>query len=243
MNKYVSRGLWFALFVGGLTLGGTAAANAATTSGADGIVSGTQVAPAVDAPVSLGGNAIAVLGDAVSTATGSTPAAPAPAPAPATTAPAPSTSGEDGTLSGTQVVPDVAAPVTVGGNAVAVAGDAVSAAAPAAAPAPAAPAPAPAPAPAAAPQTVTAQSTSFQPSNARAAVVSQDEKFPEPISLVPNLVYAEADSDQNGVISPSERRSYDILHPTLGQRPADVPPKRVVDAELREYASIAKNQF
>lgn len=105
-------------------------------------------------------------------------------------------------------------------------------------PAPAPPAPAPA-----APTTVTAQSTSFQPSNARAAVVSQDEKFPEPISLVPNLVYAEADSDLNGVISPSERRSYDILHPTLGQRPADVPPKRVVDAELREYASIAKNQF
>lgn len=58
MNKYVSRGLWFALFVGGLTLGGTAAANAATTSGADGTVSGTQVAPSVDAPVSLGGNGI-----------------------------------------------------------------------------------------------------------------------------------------------------------------------------------------
>jgi glucose/arabinose dehydrogenase len=108
------------------------------------------------------------------------------------------------------------------------------------------PAPAPTPTPAAAPKTpttVTAQSTSFQPTNARAAVVSQDEKFPEPISLVPNLVYAEADSDQNGVISPSERRSYDVLHPTLGQRAADVPPKRVVDAELREYASIAKNQF
>lgn len=99
------------------------------------------------------------------------------------------------------------------------------------------------PAPAPAPTTVTAQSTSFQPSNARAAVVSRDDKFPEPISLVPNLVYAEADSDQNGVISPSERRSYDVLHPTLGQRPADVPPKRVVDAELREYTSIANNQF
>ncbi|WP_431102508.1 hypothetical protein [Roseateles noduli] len=103
-------------------------------------------------------------------------------------------------------------------------------------------APAPAPAPAA-PTTVTAQSTSFQPSNARAAVVSTDEKFPAPISLVPNLVYAEADSDQNGVISPSERRAYDVLHPTLGQRPADVPPKRVVEAELREYTSIANNQF
>ncbi len=84
MNKYVSRGLWFALFVGGLTLGGAAAANAATTSGADGAVSGTQVAPSVDAPVSVTGNALGVLGDAVSTATGSgATSAPAPAPAPA----------------------------------------------------------------------------------------------------------------------------------------------------------------
>ncbi len=96
---------------------------------------------------------------------------------------------------------------------------------------------------ASAPTTVTAQSTSFQPSNARAAVTPTEEKFPEPISLVPNLVYAEADSDQNGVISPAERRAYDVVHPTLGQRPADVPPKRVVDAELREYTAIANNQF
>mgnify|MGYP003348464466 CR=1 FL=1 len=29
----------------------------------------------------------------------------------------------------------------------------------------------------------------------------------------------------------------------LGERPADVPPKRVVDAELREYTSIANNRF
>lgn len=96
---------------------------------------------------------------------------------------------------------------------------------------------------ASAPTTVTAQSISFQPSNARAAVTPTEEKFPEPISLVPNLVYAEADSDQNGVISPAERRAYDVVHPTLGQRPADVPPKRVVDAELREYTAIANNQF
>ena len=96
---------------------------------------------------------------------------------------------------------------------------------------------------ASAPTAVTAQSTSFQPSNARAAVTPTEEKFPEPISLVPNLVYAEADSDQNGVISPAERRAYDVVPPTLGQRPADVPPKRVVDAELREYTAIANNQF
>ncbi|MEK0170501.1 hypothetical protein WMN62_03365, partial [Curtobacterium citreum] len=116
MNKYVSRGLWFALFVGGLTLGGTAAANAATTSGADGAVSGTQVVPSVDAPVSLTGNALGVLGDAVSSVTSPAAAPAAPAPAPAS---APTTSGADGTASGTQVAPTVTAPVSVGGNAVA----------------------------------------------------------------------------------------------------------------------------
>ncbi|MFX1677974.1 hypothetical protein PV762_01975 [Mitsuaria sp. CC2] len=100
----------------------------------------------------------------------------------------------------------------------------------------------PAAAAAATPTTVTAQSTSFQPSNASAAV-TDTEKFPAPVSLVPNLVYAEADSDLNGVISPAERRAYDVLHPTLGQRPTDVPPKRVVDAELREYTAIANKQF
>jgi hypothetical protein len=112
--------------------------------------------------------------------------------------------------------------------------------APALAPAPAASAPVPAPAP-----TVTAQSTSFQPANALAANVGQStvEKFPPPVSLIPNLVYAEADRDENGVVSPAERRAYDVVHPKLGERPADVPPKRVVDAELREYNAIASKQF
>lgn len=125
-----------------------------------------------------------------------------------------------------------------------------TAAAPAAAPAraPAAAAAAPAPAPAAAPApaptpAVAAQTTSFQPSNARAAATGEKQEFPPTVSLVPNLVYAEADSDQNGVVSPSERRAYDVVHPKLGERPADVPPKRVVDAELREYTSIANNRF
>ena len=71
---------------------------------------------------------------------------------------------------------------------------------------------------------------------------TEEEEFPEPISLIPNLVYAEADSDENGVTSPAERRAYDIVHPSLGARPVEVPPKRVVDAELREYASVANNR-
>ena len=103
--------------------------------------------------------------------------------------------------------------------------------------------------PATAVQTATSQLVTAAPPAQPAATqtvslaAEEPEKFPEPISLVPNLVYAEADSDQNGVISPAERRAYDVVHPTLGQRAADVPPKRVVDAELREYTAIANQQF
>jgi len=103
--------------------------------------------------------------------------------------------------------------------------------------------------PATAVQTATSQPVTAAPPAQPAATqtvflaAEEPEKFPEPISLVPNLVYAEADSDQNGVISPAERRAYDVVHPTLGQRAADVPPKRVVDAELREYTAIANQQF
>ena len=103
--------------------------------------------------------------------------------------------------------------------------------------------------PATAVQTATSQPVTAAPpaqpdaTQTVSLAAEEPEKFPEPISLVPNLVYAEADSDQNGVISPAERRAYDVVHPTLGQRAADVPPKRVVDAELREYTAIANQQF
>lgn len=97
MNKNVTRGLFFALCVGGLTLGGAVAANAATTTGADGIASGTQIAPNVDAPVFVTRNAFGIVGDAVSTATSPAtapvPAAPVPAPAPAAPVPAPAPAG------------------------------------------------------------------------------------------------------------------------------------------------------
>ncbi|WP_183151325.1 chaplin family protein [Microbacterium sp. Se63.02b] len=59
----------------GITLLGATAANAAETTGDDGLLSGTQAETAITAPISVVGNAISVLGDAV------TPA-PAPAPAP-----------------------------------------------------------------------------------------------------------------------------------------------------------------
>ena len=140
MTKYVSRGLALVLFTGGLTLLGAGIANAADTTGDDGLLSGTQIAAPITAPVEAAGNAVSVLGDAFAGGT----AAPAPAPAPAS-APV-TTSGTDSVLGGTQAVVEAAAPVTVQGNAISVVGDAASAPAPvAAAPAaePAAPAAAP----------------------------------------------------------------------------------------------------
>ena len=67
MNKYVSRGLWFTLCVGGLWLAGTAAANAAETSSGSG---GTQAVVGATAPVTISGNAISVLGDSTSSGQG-----------------------------------------------------------------------------------------------------------------------------------------------------------------------------
>ena len=144
MSKYVSRGLALVLFTGGLTLLGAGIANAADTTGDDGLLSGTQIVAPITAPVEAAGNAVSVLGDAFAGGT----AAPAPAPAPASApASAPvTTSGTDSVLGGTQAVVEAAAPVTVQGNAISVVGDAASAPAPvAAAPAaePAAPAAAP----------------------------------------------------------------------------------------------------
>src|SRR4051812_40010053 len=117
MNKYVSRGMWFTLCVGGLWLAGTAAANAAETSGSDGVATGDQAVVGVSIPVSLSGNGISVLGD--SSSTGSTAATPA-APAPSASI-SPDSIG--GVLSGDQAVVDVSVPVTVAGNAVSVVGD------------------------------------------------------------------------------------------------------------------------
>ena len=137
MSKAISRGLCLVLFTGGLTLLGTTVANAADTSGDDGVLSGAQVLAPIAAPVDVTGNAISLLGDAVAA-----PAAPAAAPAPATaTAPAPApvtTSGVDSLLGGTQAVVEAAIPVTIGGNAISLTGDAASIGT-AAAPAPVAP--------------------------------------------------------------------------------------------------------
>lgn len=84
MNTFVSRALWGTLLAGGITLLGATVAQAVETNGDDGLLSGTQALLSLDAPVTVAGNAISVLGDAQSTDAETT----APAPAPASAAPA-----------------------------------------------------------------------------------------------------------------------------------------------------------
>jgi hypothetical protein len=122
MSISLSRGLLFVLVTGGLSLAGACAANAAETDGTGSIAGGNQVLPAISAPVTVDGNALALLGDATSggssaATTGSATAAPA----------QPSTDGSHSIAGGNQVAPDIAAPVTLGGNAVSVLGDATAA--------------------------------------------------------------------------------------------------------------------
>jgi len=147
MSKYVSRGLALVLFTGGLTLLGAGIANAADTTGDDGLLSGTQIVAPITAPVEVAGNAISVLGDSLSGGAAAPAPAPAPAPVPAPAPAAPvSTTGSDSVLGGTQAVVEATVPVTVQGNAISVLGDSAATAAPAAAApaaAPAAPATAP----------------------------------------------------------------------------------------------------
>src|SRR5690606_3053020 len=125
MNKYVSRGLWTVLVTGGFMALGVGVAHADTgTTGEDGIASGTQGILGIELPVQLGGNAISLLGDAHSSgATTSAPATAAPADASG------GTSGSDSVAGGTQLLPELGVPITLGGNSISVFGDASSTAA------------------------------------------------------------------------------------------------------------------
>ncbi|MBG6237789.1 hypothetical protein IWX78_000732, partial [Mycetocola sp. CAN_C7] len=127
MNRHVARCLYGVIFAGGLTLLGATAANAADTSGDDGLLSGTLVDSVVSVPVSVGGTAVSLIGDS-STADSVASSAPATASAPvgSSSPSTSSTSGDDGIASGTQVTGVVSVPVTVAGNAISVAGDSVS---------------------------------------------------------------------------------------------------------------------
>ncbi|MEQ4521066.1 cell wall anchor protein, partial [Pseudarthrobacter sp. B907] len=97
MHTNLRRGLLGTLFAGGLLALGTSVASAAdTTSGSDGLASGTQVIAPVTAPVTLGATSIGLLGDSAATNGGTNPAAPASSTGGSTT------SGNDGAASGTQ---------------------------------------------------------------------------------------------------------------------------------------------
>lgn len=122
MNSHVKKGLYCALLVGGFSLLGVGAANAAETSGHDALGSGTQVISAVAAPIDVEGNAISVLGDSSTSGSDEADTAGA-ASAPAASS---TTSGSDGVASGTQAVAEPSAPVTVSDNAVSVIGDSSS---------------------------------------------------------------------------------------------------------------------
>ncbi|WP_314451803.1 chaplin family protein, partial [uncultured Microbacterium sp.] len=63
MRKFYSRALWGALVGSGLAVLGCGIANAADTSGAGGLLSGDRALVSVDLPVTVGGNAVSVIGD------------------------------------------------------------------------------------------------------------------------------------------------------------------------------------
>lgn len=92
----------------------------ASTTGESGTASGTQVAPAVTAPVGISGNAISVLGD--SRTSDSTSGGSADSGDPAINE-SDTTTGEDGTLGGTQIAPAITAPIGLSGNAITILGD------------------------------------------------------------------------------------------------------------------------
>lgn len=122
MRTFIKRALLGVLIGGGIALAGAGMAQAAETDGEDGLLSGSQILPSVEVPITVGGNAISVLGD--SSSSDSAPAASSGTDA--GSAPAATTDGDNGAASGTQALVSVVVPVTVGGNAVSVAGDSES---------------------------------------------------------------------------------------------------------------------
>jgi len=121
MHTFFKRALLGAVLGGGLAVAGAAVANAAETDGADGLLSGTQAVIEAVVPVTIGGNAVSVIGD--STSSGADTSA---APTTGSGGDAASTSGADATGSGTQALVSLDVPVTVAGTSVSVVGDSAS---------------------------------------------------------------------------------------------------------------------
>jgi hypothetical protein len=121
MQSFIWKALIGAAFTGGLLAVGAGVAYADTnTSGDDGTGSGSQAVIGANLPITLGGNAISVLGDSTSSGSSATPPASGPAPTG-------NTNGNVSLLGGTQALVDAHAPVTVSGNAISVIGDSGSA--------------------------------------------------------------------------------------------------------------------
>ncbi|MBI5160578.1 MAG: hypothetical protein HY996_04060, partial [Micrococcales bacterium] len=106
--------------------GAGSASSGAGTSGANGAASGTQVIAPIAVPVTVGGNAFSVLGDAGSSGSAAGPGSAGSAPSGGAGTDGSGTSGAGSVLGGSQVIAPVAAPVTVAGNAVSLLGDAAS---------------------------------------------------------------------------------------------------------------------
>ena len=121
MKSFIWKGLIGVAFTGGLLALGAGVAYADnTTSGDDGTGSGSQAVLGLNLPVTIGGNAISVLGDSSSSGSSATPPA-------SGAAPTGNTNGNVSLLGGTQALVDAHAPVTVSGNAISVIGDSGSA--------------------------------------------------------------------------------------------------------------------
>lgn len=100
--------------------------------------------------------------------------------------------------------------------------------------------------------TVSSQGATAQAGAAAATQQATEADDTETISLLPNLIYAAADADQNGVVSATEDRAYNLTHPELAPRrePEPVPRDRATerldrpdrpDADLSAYTDVARS--
>lgn len=116
MNTTLRKCLLGTCFAGGMIVLSATAANAAdTTSGKDGILSGSQVVAPVSAPINLNATSLGILGNSSSTASGGAHSA---GTGTSPTAPAASTSGSNSIGSGTQIVAPITVPINLGSSSV-----------------------------------------------------------------------------------------------------------------------------
>src|SRR5947199_387592 len=121
MKTWVRKSLKVGILSAGFLLIGGAAANAASTTDNFGVLGGNQVQVPIQAPISVSGNAIGLLGTASASHSGGGAMAVGNASA------AGSTSNNSGIASGNQVTPLVQVPIDVCGNAVSLFGTAAAA--------------------------------------------------------------------------------------------------------------------